>query len=193
MKLSKPQSDFEIAPAGTHTAVLYRIIDLGTQTVETQWGTKEQHKGLFMWELPDELMEDGRPFSVAKRYTLSLHEKSAFYKDVKTWTGNAPDEGFEPRSLLGKACNITLTHTENDGKTYTNVSSIAPLKKTETAPAPTNDILYFDLDDYDDAVFKQLSDGLRDVISKSPEYQEATSTTLKVNGVDADLDDEIPF
>ena len=63
---------FELPPAGTHLATCYRVVDLGTQNSNYMGQVKRQHKILLSWELPDELMADGRPFTIGQRYTWSI-------------------------------------------------------------------------------------------------------------------------
>ena len=50
MKIPKAQSsDFQIAPAGNHIAVLYGILDLGTQESTYQGKTESKHMLAFLW------------------------------------------------------------------------------------------------------------------------------------------------
>jgi hypothetical protein len=56
-------------PVGTHLALCYRIIDLGTQKTTYNGETKTAHKLMISWELPQERMDDGRPFAISKRCT----------------------------------------------------------------------------------------------------------------------------
>ena len=68
--------NFEPPPAGTHRAICYRVIDLGTQQSEYQGQTKHQRKIMLSWELVDERMPASgdypeRPFTIHQRYTLS--------------------------------------------------------------------------------------------------------------------------
>ena len=41
------EGDFELAPAGTHIGVCYRIIDLGTQETTFEGQAKQQHKNSY--------------------------------------------------------------------------------------------------------------------------------------------------
>jgi len=66
------EQSYELAPAGSHTAVCFRVADLGTQT--GIYGPKQQI--LISWELPDEQMADGRPFTISRRYTFSSSHQS---------------------------------------------------------------------------------------------------------------------
>lgn len=170
--------NFEMAPAGTHTATCYRIIDLGTQKTNWQGQEKAQHKVLIAWELTgDDKMADGRPFSVSKRYTASLHEKAGLRKDLESWRGRkfTADElkAFNISKLLGISCMLCVTHDEKEGgKTYVNVSSVMGMPKGTTVPPLVNERVHFDLDpkQFDKAVYDKLSDNLRATIAMSPEF-----------------------
>lgn len=171
--------DFQSCPAGNHVAVCYRVLDLGTQKSDFQGQVSMKRKVLITWEIPDELMDDGRPFSVSKKYTFSSHEKATFRKDLESWRGVPFQDsdfgpgGFDIKNLLGKGCMLNVIHEEKGDKTYTNIASIARMPKGMNAPAPVNAITYFTLEKPDWAIYDALSQGLRDQIAKSPEYHDA--------------------
>lgn len=197
--------DFAPPPAGTHVAVCYRLVDLGTQKIEFQGETKMQRKIMLSWELPDELMEDGRPFTVSKRYTLSSHEKATLRAHLEAWRGRAFTEaeldpanpaGFNIKNILGKGCLLSVVHNTKDGKTYANVGSLSKLLKNQTPPAPKNEILYFSLDEFDPVAFDKLSDGIKKAISVSPEYLRRGAPQSGGDQYDErnpPPDDDIPF
>jgi hypothetical protein len=130
---------FTPAPAGTHAAVCVDVVDLGV--VETNWQGKvtRKHKVSIVWQI-DEDRDDGKPFAVRKRYTLSLHEKAALRKDLESWRGRAFTEeelqGFDLENLLRIGCLLNIIHASKDGQTYSNVASIMKLPKGMQAPEP---------------------------------------------------------
>ena len=70
-------TDFPKCPVGTFIARCYQVIDLGHQKIVWQGTEKWQPKILLTWELlGDEKMDDGRPWAISNRYTLSLSDKS---------------------------------------------------------------------------------------------------------------------
>lgn len=172
--------DFELTPSGTHVAVCYRFIDLGTQQVDWQGQAKHQHKVMISWELPDERMKDGRPFSIHQRYTWSMNEKARLRKDLEAWRGLAFTEhdlgpnGFNVKKLLGVGCYLGVVHKTEGANTYANIASLMKLPKSMVAPKPENDIVYLALtkDGFDQAVFDGLGKNLKETIMKSPEYAE---------------------
>src|SRR5688572_17810697 len=79
-------------PPGTHPAICYRFIDLGTQTSSFPGNNgqpKQTRKVMISWEItdPELRMEDGKPFSISSRYTWSMHEKATLRKTLESWRG----------------------------------------------------------------------------------------------------------
>lgn len=204
MHLPKPNdTQFELAPAGTFLGVCYRIIDMGTQPSNWQGQIKQQHKILISWELPEEKMADGRPFTIGQSYTWSMSEKARLRKDLESWRGlsftdaDFGDGGFDIKNILGKGCLLTIVHTEKnaDGKQYANISSIGKMMKGMVAPAPANETVYLWIDQgrWDSGVFHKLSDGLKKKIMASPEYREMANGNDEPPPADADNLEAIPF
>lgn len=202
-------SDFKLPPAGSFSARLYRLIDIGTQTTEWMGKKKMQRKIIAMFELHGEdndgqplVTNDGKPLVVSKRYTLSLDEKATLRKDLEAWRGRAFTQeeldGFNLEVLLGKFCMVSITHTEHDGKQYANISSISQVPsalKKLGEPKGINDLMIFTLDKFDQGKFEKLSEGLQSVIAKSAEYRnifEPNSPPIVSSPMD-EMDDPIPF
>lgn len=204
-------ADFVPPPVGTHVARCVRLIDLGTQKSDFNGQESVKRQCLLGFELPTELMEggeyDGKPFVVSKFYTQSLHEKATLRKDLETWRGRSFTpvelEGFDSRNVLAKPCLVSVIHNKkSDGKISAKVSSVTSVPKGMQVPAQVNPSVYFSLDEFDQAVFDALSDGIKKIIVRSPEYQ---AILKRANGVgdpyDADwkpgdepvVEDEIPF
>ena len=123
MSLIVSGKNYTPAPEGVHAAVCVDVADKGM--VETEWGSK--HKCRIVWEIAAP-MDDGRPFTIGKTYTVSLHEKSSLYKDLKGWRGRAftADElrGFDLENVVGKPCQLVVVHEDKDGSTYGNITAV---------------------------------------------------------------------
>jgi hypothetical protein len=143
--------EYAKAPAGNHRAVCIGVYDVGTQE-SPEYGPKR--KVLIQWELSDEPMEDGRPFSVSRQYTLSLHEKSTLRPLVGAWRGrpltDAEAARFDVASLLGKACLVGVAHGERNGKTFAEVTTVGSLPKGMSPPVPANPLRTYSLEDGDE-------------------------------------------
>ena len=119
-------SSFTPCPAGLHQAACCDVVDLGN--VESVYGVK--HKVSLVFQVA-EPMEDGRPFLVQRRYTLSLDQKASLRKDLESWRGRpfTADElkGFDLEKLVGVNCQLNIQHDDNNGTTYANITAIVPL------------------------------------------------------------------
>ncbi len=169
--------DFEMTPEGVYTARCYRIIDLGTQKGAEQFGGKEQHKVMISWELigdRDPKMAEGdnkgKPFSIHKRYTVSLSEKASLRADLEAWRGKKFTreelDGFDLSKVIGSYCTIQVVYDET-GK-YANVNAIMAFRGDR--PAAVNPDVIFDIDEPDMAVFDSLSDSIKSTIMQAPEW-----------------------
>jgi hypothetical protein len=131
--------NFQPAPVGVHQAVCVDVIDLGVLETTWQGQTKKQHKVNLAWQINED-RDDGKPFLVFKRYTLSLHEKAGLRKDLESWRGRkfTRDEemGFDVETVIGANCLLNVTHNNVGDKTYANVVSIMPLAKGMPTMSP---------------------------------------------------------
>lgn len=123
---------FTPAPQGVHQAVCVDVVDMGLMETTFQGVTKMQHKVRIVWQI-EEAMEDGKPFLVQKRYTLSLHEKAQLRKDLESWRSrpftDAELKRFDVETILGVNALLNVMHVSKDGKTYANVTAVMPIKK----------------------------------------------------------------
>jgi hypothetical protein len=152
--------DYSPAPQGTHPAVCFAVIDLGTQYSEQY--KRHAHKVALGWELDaDPPRDDGSPHMAWKRYTLSLHKKAGLRAMLEAWRGRAFTEqelaGFDLRNILGKGCLISLIHEEREGNKYANISAVSALPKGMAPPTPSKEPVLFDMDEPNEAVFSSLS------------------------------------
>jgi hypothetical protein len=127
-------ANFKPCPSGVHDAVCAFVEDLGMEFNDQY--QKEEHKVLIMWEV-NEPMDDGRPYMISKKYTISLHEKAQLRKDLEGWRGTKFTEeqlkGFDVEVLKGKQCQLHIIHNEKNGKTYANIQAVLPKGKNSPA------------------------------------------------------------
>jgi hypothetical protein len=172
-------SNFTPAPAGTHLAICCQVIDLGHQF--SQFYGKTKHKVLIGWELPDEKNEEGKPFLVWNRYTLSLHENSQLTVHLEAWRGRPFTEeerkGFHLKNVLGKPCMLNIAHEPgSDGKgKYARVKAVMAIPKGTKVPDLTAEQVLFDIEEWDSSVFDGFSDNLKKTIENSEERKKAGS------------------
>jgi len=208
---NKERRQFQIAPTGTHLARLYRIIDLGTQMRDYEGKITMNRKGKFFFELHGEdaegkplLTSDGKPLIQSTEYTLSLNEKANLRRDLEAWRGKSFTkeelDGFQIKSLLGHFCMVNISHRQKGDITYADlkgISSVPAIYKKAGLPEGVNSTMLFDLNAFDAAMFESLSDNIKEVIKKSPEYrsisEQSKAYQAATGGSMVNLDDEPPF
>lgn len=200
--------DFMPVSAGTHFAVCDMVVDLGRQEVKSQlYGDSVKPQVYLRWQIPSERVEwekDGEkhegPAVVGKIYTASLGEKANLRKDLQAWRGKpfSSDElnGFDISKLLGVPATITITHTEKNGRTYTNVASVGGIPRGSTAPKPEGDLRLYDADNQQ--CFGDLPKWLREKIEHQVTGATGSADDLPEprgapTAFDPDLDDDVPF
>jgi hypothetical protein len=186
---------------------------LGTQD-STYLGTvKKLPKVMLQFEVHGEddagkaiVTAKNEPMSISKNFTLSLAEKATLRKDLQTWRGRefTEDElrGFELKNVLGAWAMVSVIKAMgNNGKEYTNIAaimSVPPAIKKAGIPQGHNELKLFSIDEPDMALFDSFSNGLREKIEKSPEWQARGGSSAPApakaasSGFD-DMDDDIPF
>ena len=144
---SKTKSD--PVPAGTHHAVCYGVIAVGTQPSEK---FTPRPKIIVCFEIPSEritIKDQDLPRGISKRYTLSLNEKSNLRKDLQSWRGKpfTPTEldGFDVSKVIGSNCLISVLHSDRAGAVYADISGISALPRQMASVRPENQPLYFNL------------------------------------------------
>lgn len=192
---------FALCPEGTHAAICVQVIDMGQQW--SDFYKKHSHKCLLGWEIPEHLQEDGKPFMVFQRYTVSLHENSALRPHLESWRGKRFTkeelDGFALSKIAGAPCMLSVTHSD-DGK-YANVSGVMALPKGVEKPVPVRDVIVFDIDGFiagderDKAAYDTFGDNLKKKIDAAKEVEDADKKAKAAGtGEWADLDDsDIPF
>lgn len=173
MKVRDTGSDFESAPTGTHLARCIGLIGIGTREKEWQGKSRLSNEIIVTWELPNETMKDGRPFTVSQFYTRSLADKANLRHALKNWRGRdftlEELQAFELKNVLDKGCQVVCSAKDN-GKVY--VTAVAGLPKGVELPARVNDLRYFDVEEWNDDEFDALSDRLQAMVKDSIEYAE---------------------
>jgi hypothetical protein len=188
--------DFAEAPAGNHIARCVALIDLGTQHGEYQGKPVIRNQVLIKWELCNEHMEDGRPFTVGRFYTNSLSEKSNLRPDLESWRGRpfTPEElvKFDLQMVLGAPCMVQVVHND---KKKARVASIASMPNGMKAPNAVNKPTAFWLDEWDLEAYEALPDGLKKIIQQSDEYKAIHMPVTRETAMEGiqSMQDDCPF
>lgn len=200
---------FTPVPPGMHLARCYRVIDMGTQTTTWQGKEKQQAKVMLQFEVHSEdvdgkalVTDKGEPLSISKNFTASLGEKAALRAELENWRsrGFTADElaGFQLKNILGAWAMLSIVKEKgNDGKEYTNITSINPVPasmKKAGLPEGRNELKIFDIDNPDMALFDTFGQRMREKIEASPEWQQRGSPASSSGGSKfEDMSDDIPF
>ena len=111
---------FAIPDSGAVVGRCFMVADLGTQDTTYMGNPKKAHKVLLSWELA-QLMDDGRPFAISSRYTLSLFDQAILRQHLESWRGQQFTEeelvGFDVKNVLGKYCLLSIVHNKDGDKT----------------------------------------------------------------------------
>jgi hypothetical protein len=166
-------------------AVCVGVIDLGEQY--SDMFKNYSNKCMIVWELPGETIEiDGeqKPRQLSKEFTISSSNKSNLRKFIESWNGkNYSDDEFMDLDVfdqIGKPCqlNVVLNSTGE----YANVDNIMPIPRGFPAPTTETPPIKWDIEAWNDEVFKSLPEWIQEKIKKSTQYQKdhAPETTVEV-------------
>jgi hypothetical protein len=135
MLLGTYKKAFEILDEGVYSAVLAAVQDLGDVTSKFDGTTKPKVRFVF---LTDELDSKGNRHQQFWSVVNTLHEKGNLAKIIKGLTGKLPsaDEPIEPDTLIGKQCQVTISHKESDGVTYANITQVLKPAKGQHVEIP---------------------------------------------------------
>lgn len=168
---------------GVYIAVCIGVIDLGEQYSEKFKSYANKVK--FIWEIPSETVEiDGKqePRQLSKEFTISASKKGNLRGFISSWNSKtySDDEflDFDLFDQLGLPCQLNVVLNETGE--YANVDNLMPLPKGFPAPESTNKHIKWDMQSWDDEVFKDLPEWIQEQIKKSTEYQTSHAPTDSV-------------
>ena len=128
----KETGDFKPHPEGIHPAVCVDVMDLGLVETDFQGVKKLVNKVKLTFE-SEAKGDDGKPCTVSKNFTASLHPKAKLAEFLGKWRGRpvAPGESIDLQKLIGACCTLVLSHQQNlSGKTYAAIDAVSkPTKK----------------------------------------------------------------
>lgn len=165
---------------GVYFAVCIGVIDLGEQYSEKfkNYSNRVQ----FVWELPSETIEvDGKQETkqLSKEFSVATKKNSSLRTFISSWNSKAyTDEEFAEVELfeqIGKACQLNVVL--NDTGEYANVDNIMPIPKGIPGPESRTAPIMWDMDNWNDEVFKALPEWVQDKIKKSTQYQKEHTPT----------------
>ncbi len=166
-------------PADNHVARCIQLIHYGTIKKEFQGDIKYNDTVRIVWETPNEqtVFAEGKPeqpYTLGKEFKISLHEKASLRKFIESWRGatltDAEAKKFDLSSLLGQPCMLNVTHTTKEGSTWANIAAISKLPKGLECPPAIGELIEYDVNAHNEAVFAKLPDFLKEKIKSSAEW-----------------------
>ena len=125
----------ELPPKGRYIATcIYNEDQLGVERTKFESADVEKvDLTAFYFGITDKA---GKQYVIKSReMKISLHEKAALVKFLKSWRGSAPATGFDTASMVGQGAEIRIEHVESQrtpGKMFSNISDIAPVDDEHT-------------------------------------------------------------
>lgn len=160
---------FVQAPPGNHAAWMYQAIDLGTQ--ESPYGF--QRKVIIGYELAVK-DEQGTPFTISKWCKPSFFKSATMRRLVEGHLGrklsSAEIPGFKWDECLSVPCLVNVSTQETEKGTRSIIASVASVPSGMQVSERVAEPIIFDLNEPDQVIFNQLSDGLKQIIAKSPQF-----------------------
>lgn len=188
-----PSAPKVLVPAGTHLAVLYSMMDMGTQTTEFAGEKKKQRKLRLSFELPKKRADfDGvsKPMAIHKELGFTMFSKGNLRTYAEALLGRALQDkeadNLDVETLLGKAVLATVLHEKGpDGITRAKFKGVAPLMEGIDAPAPENKVVFYSVTQGSTALFQSLPNWLQEKLAIAPEFDSGSDEAL--------ASDDIPF
>jgi len=174
-------------------AVLYSIIDMGTQEIEWAGEKKKSRRLRLTWEFPKKRYDfDGqsKPLVISKDTAFSMFAKSSLRPIVEAMIGKSltdkEADDFDVSSICGMGCLAAVVHKKGtDGIVRAKLGGVQPLMDGMEAPKPENTPVIYSVEDGITEEFSKLPEWLKEKLVKAPEF--GTNDTQEKEG------DEIPF
>ena len=131
----KDSGDFKPHPEGIHPAICVDVMDLGLVETDFQGVKKMVNKVKITFE-SEAKTDDGKPCTVFRSFSASLHPKSNLSTFLSKWRGRpvAPGESINLQQLIGASCTLVISHQKNlAGKTYASIDAVSKPTKKVTA------------------------------------------------------------
>jgi hypothetical protein len=176
-----------LAPQGIHQAIAVDAIDLGIVDSTYEGKTTKKHMARVIWQLLDD--DTGKRYLVAKKYNVTLNEKSSLRKDLQSWfatpvTRKMEDDGFDVEKLVGYPCQLLIEHAVKGDRTYANVERVMPRDKKKQKLEPLN---------YTRPTAASADEGADDDDPPFPQNAAAPATVGAPTTSPAVTSDDIPF
>lgn len=163
---------------GTYIGLCVGIYDLGEQETTYKGRTRYQNKVLFTFEFPSKTVEiDGeqKPRQLSRTFAVSLSQRGKLRSFLRGWRGtdfksDTEMANYELKNLLGRSALVQVVL--NDTGEYANIEGVMQMPAEMPDPTTATKPLCFDMEEWDDDVFKALPDWIQEKIQNSTQYKE---------------------
>jgi len=180
----------KLVPKGTHPGRCISIVDLGTGPETYKGETNIRRTINITWELPKQSIEiDGelKPMRLSKKFTASLDPKAVLRKFLDSWIAPTAEQlkSFNPETLLGKECLVTVGHyTNGRGEQAAGVNGVSSLPEGMEVPATGTELMAFD-PSKPGINWDKLLDWQKERVQQSQEYKAGAKS---INTIDETTD-----
>lgn len=180
----KSKSHIPLIPGGTYAGICVGVIDVGEQ-FDKYPGEKEgayKNQIVLIFEIVGEhITVDGveKPRWYSETYTNSTGKRAKLRDHLQSWRGHditdeeIAQDYIDLSQLTGRPCLLAISVVKKeDGEEKNKLNGITGLPAGYPAPKPESEILVFDIDDRDEAVFEKLPGWIQEKIKKSTQYRQ---------------------
>ncbi len=173
----------DLIPSGIHAARCARIIEVGKQHAP-KFDREDEETGQIIKAISDKVIVIFSLSNVLFDFP-GLGERQAFISNRYGITKSTNDrstmrqytKALDPQGqatcladLLNKPCQVSIKHTNKDGKVYANLDSVAPILPGFAIPELDTEPFIFEWDNPDMTIWEKLNDFTKDMIKGATNY-----------------------
>jgi len=180
----------ELPEPGNYPAICYQLVLIGTiKEKYMDQEEKEVNKMMITWELPSEKVvfkegDEPKPFVVSRFFNKTSDERGNLFKWLTRWSPKINKDNihkFDLKLILGQPCLLSVDVKKRENKRdRLDATGIASVPKGMTIEERTNEIFFFDVEDFDQEKFNTLPEFIREMIVSSKEFKESELSQEKV-------------
>lgn len=164
-KIFKQQKGIEV-PEGSTLGLFLGLVHLGVQKNEYEGVVNYVDQVLLKFELPDQVLEDGRPITLTKRERNSTSPKSNMLKFIKAINGSKNlENGIDFEEQLGKPVLLEIKHTAKGSPSIGSYMSAPESMKKNLKPLINEPTLLLDVEEISSKELEDMPEWLQKVIN----------------------------
>lgn len=202
-----------LPPDGPQSAICVDVVDRGMQTSDWAGQIRTTRKLSIHWLLAENIPDKtwthpktgevqdvhekiaGRPYTVQRWYTASLHEKAALRQMLRVWRGRefTADEleHFDVDDVIGVPCLLTIQYNKSGDVWYANVEGVSRLPKGMAAIKVPGDYVRFQ--DRPPREGQATNGAVRDTSVSEPPPPDWSNIDEQADGLEEAEGDSLPF